>query len=154
MFSRGKSSLLLSVLLLCYCIIIIGCLQMPYVGTKLVTWFNEIMISILSALWVLMAWCSCTRPSAAAVLNTSSTHGLVLCYCIIIIGCLQMPYVHGWWTSFRRNGVRNDLCDWFASIYVTGSQWWKGWDQFSTEKRVNMAFHWLVYVIICPWCIV
>ena len=23
--------------------------------------------------------------------------------------------LHGWWTSFRRNGVRNDLCDRFAS---------------------------------------
>ena len=49
----------------------------------------------------------------------------------IIFHCLY----HGWWTSFRRNGVRNDLCDWFASIYVTGSQWWKGWDQSSTGKK-------------------
>ena len=28
--------------------------------------------------------------------------------------------VHGWWTSFRRNGVRNDLCDWFATISGAG----------------------------------
>ena len=62
--------------------------------------------------------------------------------------------IHGWWTSFRRYGVRNDLCDWFASIYVTGSQWWKGWDQSSTEKKgeydPSLAS---VYVIICPWSI-
>ena len=42
---------------------------------------------------------------------------------------------HGWWTPFRRNGVRNDLCDWFASIYAAGSQWWKGWVQSYTEKK-------------------
>ena len=22
---------------------------------------------------------------------------------------------HGWWTLLLRNGVRNDICDWFAS---------------------------------------
>ena len=42
---------------------------------------------------------------------------------------------HGWWTLFRRNGVRNDICDWFASIFATGSQRWKGWDQSSTDKN-------------------
>ena len=55
---------------------------------------------------------------------------------------------HGWWTPFRRNGVCNDLCDWFASINATGSQWRKGWDQSSTEKRVNLTYHWFMHVII------
>ena len=57
---------------------------------------------------------------------------------------------HGWWTPFRRNGVRNDLCDWFASIYAAGSQWWKGWVQSYTEKMVNLTYHWLMHVIISP----
>ena len=30
--------------------------------------------------------------------------------------------LHGWWTPFRRNGVRNDLCDWFASISGAASR--------------------------------
>ena len=54
-------------------------------------------------------------------------------------------WLHGWWTPFRRDGVRNDLCDWFASIYVTGSQWWKGWDQSSTEKLSKFVI-WLAHV--------
>ena len=31
-------------------------------------------------------------------------------------------FIHGWWTPFRRNGVRNDLCDWFASISGAASR--------------------------------
>ena len=48
----------------------------------------------------------------------------------------------------------------FATIYatgsyrLTGSQWWKGWDQSSSEKRVNMTYHWLMYIIICLWSII
>ena len=34
-----------------------------------------------------------------------------VCVCAYVRVCVY----HGWWTSFRRNGVRNDLCDWFAS---------------------------------------
>ena len=65
--------------------------------------------------------------------------------------CILWHAYHGWWTSFRRNGVRNDLCDWFVSIKATGSQWWKGWDQSSTDKRINLTYHWFMHVIISPW---
>ena len=41
-------------------------------------------------------------------------------------GVTIMLELHGCWTPFRRNGVRNDFCDWFASIFVTGSQRWTG----------------------------
>ena len=34
-----------------------------------------------------------------------------------------MSHCHGWWTSFWRNGVRNDLCDWFASTWGAGLRW-------------------------------
>ena len=62
--------------------------------------------------------------------------------------------VHGWWTPFRRNGVRNDQCDWFASIFATGLQRWKGWDRSSTEHMVNLTHHWLMHIIISPWNII
>ena len=58
---------------------------------------------------------------------------------------------HGWSTPFRRNGVRNDLYDWFASINATGSQWRKGCNQFSTENWVNLTYHGFMHIIISPW---
>ena len=66
-----------------------------------------------------------------------------------------LPHEHGWWTPLRRKGVRNDLCDCFASIFATGSQRWKGWDQSSREKKVvNLTYHWPMYVVIYPWNII
>ena len=35
--------------------------------------------------------------------------------CVNALGCFFYSISHHWWTSFRRNRVRNDLCDWFAS---------------------------------------
>ena len=61
---------------------------------------------------------------------------------------------HGRWTPFRRNGVRSDLCDWFASDFATGSQRWRGWDQSSAEKMVILTYHRLMYVTISPWNII
>ena len=38
-------------------------------------------------------------------------------YCDVVSKSYEATFTiyHGWWTSFRRNGVRNDLCDRFAS---------------------------------------
>ena len=95
--------------------------------------------SISSALWILMAWCSCTRASVATVLSTHPCVSSCLWdnrYQVGMLGC----HVSSCWEL----QYRNDIQIWDVNKQYLTSTWWHILDIMAiksmTSYRVVLPF--------------